>query len=267
MKTFFREIDQFFAEYMPQVTRRMFFACCVIFLVMTLLYVIGLAAPIVVHLRDRIFVLRPSQAVYQFHLWQFFTCIFAHFNFFHLFFNMIGLAVFGPMVENALGSTRFAWLAILSGLAGAFAHTVITIIFGYPSLGLLGFSGALYGILTFAIILFPRAEIIFWFIPMQLRILGFFFGILLMLSLIGDIQMMRQGRGDISGVSYLAHAAGVLAGILLYKFPAILRRLEKVNLFPFTSKKQKGVRLSMGHPGRHTDPDDRYNDPHWRLDQ
>jgi len=266
MKKRFRELDQFLAEYMPTVTRKMFLVCLVVFVVLTVLRLVGMAVPLVGEVATRAFILRPDQVLFQGHVWQLVTCVFAHTNVLHLFFNLLGLFFFGPMVEHAIGSRRFAWMALLCGVAGALAHVIVFMIARMPGVGLLGFSGALYGIITFAVILFPRAEILFWFIPMQLRVFALFMGLLLLGLLVADAGMLAQG-GMGSGVSNLAHAAGVLMAIMLWKAPGVLDYLQQFVMPVFLRKKAKVVKLGMGHPGRHTDPDDRYDDPHWRLDQ
>ena len=46
--------------------------------------------------------------------WQFFTYMFVHGDFSHLFFNMLGLFFFGLAVEQSLGSTKHFFLPLLS---------------------------------------------------------------------------------------------------------------------------------------------------------
>jgi len=77
--------------------------------------------------------------------------------------------------------------------------------------------------------------------------------------------------GFLSGsVSHLGHVAGIVAGAIMLKYPQILSYFASLRV-PFFQKKGPKVAYrntaNMGHPGRHSDPDDRYNDPHWYLDQ
>lgn len=56
----------------------------------------------------------------NFYFWQFFTYMFMHSGFWHLFSNMFGVMVFGPLLESALGIKRFLMLYFITGLgAGA----------------------------------------------------------------------------------------------------------------------------------------------------
>src|SRR5690606_2269161 len=112
-----------------------------------------------------------------------------------------------------------------------------------------------------AVIWFPHTRVYVWFLlPVPLRLLALIFGIFMALSIF-------SGGLSAGGVSQIAHLSGIAAGILLIKFPRTLNFLDDVQI-PGTRRRPKRVkRVSMGHPGRHTDPDDRYDDPHWRLDQ
>lgn len=59
----------------------------------------------------------------HFHFWQFFTYMFMHGGFAHLFFNMYSLWLFGTMVEQTLGTKRFLILYFVAGLGAALIHT------------------------------------------------------------------------------------------------------------------------------------------------
>lgn len=257
MKEFLRETNDFFAGYMAPVTRKIFYANVLVFLFMFLVFLLA-GNSFLTSLVDRIFILRPSQAVFQGHIWQFFTYMFAHGDAFHLLMNMLVLFFFGSLVENQLGSQRFFWFVILSGFAGAVAHTVYFLIAGAPQMGLLGFSGATFAILMAAAIWFPRTKVLFMFlIPVPLRLLVAIIGFFTFVGLLG-----ASGNG----VSHLAHAAGFLMGFFFVKLPFTLNFFARLR-FPWQRRRARVVPLSMGHPGRHSDPDDRYDDPHWRLDQ
>ncbi|SEB35303.1 Rhomboid family protein [Tenacibaculum sp. MAR_2009_124] len=65
----------------------------------------------------------PKNELFQF--WQYFTSIFMHGSFGHLFFNMIGLWMFGSSVEYLLGSKRFLFLYFSAGIGAALIHTAV----------------------------------------------------------------------------------------------------------------------------------------------
>ncbi len=259
MKDFLRETDQFFQQYMPPVTRRFFYIIAFTLIITTA----GFA--FLPELSSRLFILRPSEAIFQFHLHQFFTYMLAHADFLHFFFNILILFFFGKMLEDYFGSRRFGWFMVLSGVFAGLVHTAFAFMFGQPNVGLIGFSGVDYALLTVAVLLYPRAQVLFFFFPVQLRVLGIFFGFLLIINTLASLASFGGG-----GVSHLAHAAGVVAGYGLLKFPRILDFFENRHI-PFLMRRRpkmvKRRSTTMGHPGRHTDPDDLYDDPHWKLDQ
>lgn len=53
---------------------------------------------------------------------QFITYMFMHDGIMHIFFNMYGLFMFGPILENALGSKKFLFYYIFTGIGAALLH-------------------------------------------------------------------------------------------------------------------------------------------------
>lgn len=76
--------------------------------------------------------------------WRMITSLFAHSesSFLHIIFNMYSLLVIGPLLERAVGHLRFLALYLLSGLGGSIAVLLID-----PRIGVLGASGAIFGLL------------------------------------------------------------------------------------------------------------------------
>ena len=58
---------------------------------------------------------------------QIFTYMFLHGGTGHIFSNMFGLFMFGPMLEHFLGSKRFLILYIVSGIGACLLHGVINL--------------------------------------------------------------------------------------------------------------------------------------------
>ncbi len=73
--------------------------------------------------------------------YRLFTAMFLHGSIVHLFFNAYALLVIGATVEQLFGTTRFALIYLLGGLAGSIASLVFT---PNPSLGA---SGAIFALL------------------------------------------------------------------------------------------------------------------------
>lgn len=273
MRQFLRETDQFFADFMPKVTRRFFYTIIGVFVLSALLYMVFGATT--VHpvtgeinrsLADRLLVLVPVQAVLQGHLWQFVTYMFTHAGLGHLFVNILVLFFFGGLVEQQMGGRRFFWFVIAAGVAAGMAHTAMAFATGNQQTGLVGFSGAVFAILTAAVIWFPRMRVLVMFLfPVPLRVLAAIFGFFMVLSIIEDVRRYGPMGGR---VSELAHVTGILMAILMVKVPRVLDFFEDLRIpFLMRPRPKRVRRVSMGHPGRHTDPDDLYDDPHWKLDQ
>lgn len=160
-------------------------------------------------------VLYPSRL--PFRPWTAITYMFLHAGFAHLLFNMLGLFFFGPQLEQRLGGPRFVWLYFLSGLGGAAASFVFA-----PSAGVVGASGAVFGVLFAYARFWPRNLIYIWGVfPVQARWLIVFYVILSLLGVFGGTQ---------PGIAHFAHLGGFGGGALylawLGRRPAHQRRFE-----------------------------------------
>jgi len=153
---------------------------------------------------DLILGLTPAKFFSEFPnlLFQPLTYMFLHGNFWHIFFNMFALWMFGTEIEFTWGSRKFAKFYILAGLAGA----ALTLIFQSASpIPIVGASAAIYGILVAYWLMFPNRYLyiyllipvkVMWAIP-GMMLLGFLFG------------------G--SNVAHLAHLGGALFGLIYLK--------------------------------------------------
>lgn len=74
--------------------------------------------------------------------WRLFSCMFIHFGFLHVAFNMWALASFGPLVERLYGSLTYALIYLFAGLSASLAS-----ISWHPDVNSAGASGAIFGIL------------------------------------------------------------------------------------------------------------------------
>ncbi|GAB3730928.1 rhomboid family intramembrane serine protease [Hymenobacter agri] len=210
--------------------------------------------------------------------WQFFTYMFLHAGWGHLISNMIGLVVFGPMLEDRWGASRFLtfWLIcgvgaglIYEGVRGYELHrmevarqefhrsptggdydhffsTTFPEASGYEPLaqalvqepnnaeyiaaatrnvdqavadtwnsrsgGMLGASGALFGLMFAFAYLFPNTEIYRMFIPFPIKAkyLVFFYA---MYELYVGIHRVP---GD--NIAHFAHLGGMLIGFFVVKY-------------------------------------------------
>ena len=154
-------------------------------------------------------VLRPLFAVstkYWWQIWRLITYQFLHDGLGHIFWNMLLLFFFGPMLESMWGTKRFLRFYLICGAAGGVLYPVLTML-GITGPGsVIGASGALFGILTAAAILFPqmRVYVFFGLFPVPMFVLAIVLIAGSMLSLIG---------GDNAGGN-AAHLAGAATGAI-----------------------------------------------------
>lgn len=262
MTPFLKETDEFFSRFMAPITKRLFYINALAFIVINILFAISPA------LTQRVFFLTPNQAVFQGNLWQFVTYMFAHLDFFHFFSNMLALFFFGSLIEKHMAGRRYLRFLLTAGLLAGMVHTVLALVMGKGMVGLVGFSAAVFAIITATVMYFPKMRVNLYFVfPVPMRVVAAFFGVLLAMEMINDVVQYGLFSGR---VSHVAHLTGILTAIVLIKVPFIMDWIEDLYI-PLLQRRPRMIRgknrMNMGHPGRHSDPDDRYNDPHWYLDQ
>lgn len=106
-------------------------------------------------------------------VWRFLTYQFCHANFTHLFVNMMGLWLAGPIVEQKLGRTRFLVFYLLCGVAGPVAHLLfglLDILTVNAFTPLVGASASIYGVLLAAAMIAPDEEVMLLFPPIDLKL-------------------------------------------------------------------------------------------------
>lgn len=157
--------------------------------------------------------------------WQILTHMFMHGGFWHIFFNMYSLLMFGSILERSLGPKKFLIFYFVTGLGAVALHTGVewmqARVFiangaaqAYQQLLVtptLGASGAIYGVLIGFAMLYPQAclTLIFPPIPMTAKWLVIIFAAIELFSGINGIQ---------DGVAHFAHLGGMLFGWLLIRW-------------------------------------------------
>ncbi len=245
-----------------------------------------LIATIIMFVLQRIFItlVTPYLALYQFvspnfYPFQLVTYIFLHStkDVFHIFSNMIGLAIFGPMLERAWGGGRFLVFYLLTGIgAGLIQNAInhyefvhmqeaanqyliqpsavgladffINHFSGYPtnfqqfleafeknpdnlqyiseskqvvlrsvdsfinnSMGTVGASGAIFGIMAAFALLFPNTELFLLFIPFPIKAKYF----VILYGVMEYFSGIQRTPGD--NVAHFAHLGGMFFGFILVK--------------------------------------------------
>ncbi|HZX75362.1 MAG TPA: rhomboid family intramembrane serine protease [Cyclobacteriaceae bacterium] len=140
--------------------------------------------------------------------YQFFTYMFAHGSFMHIFFNMLALASFAPILENYWGDKRFLTFYIATGIGAGVIYGVVNYFF-FPGAGgpMLGASGAIYGILMAFGMFFPNLEIMLLFPPIPIKAKY-------MVFIMGFITYALDRTG---GVAHLAHFGGAFVAFIIIR--------------------------------------------------
>jgi membrane associated rhomboid family serine protease len=139
-----------------------------------------------------------------------------HAGWVHLGGNMLYLWIFGNNVEDRLGPLRFLGFYLVCGLVASLVQAFGT---GFPHAQVLGASGAIAGVLGAYILLYPRTRVVtavfVVFIVELARIPAWIvIGLWFVLQLAAGIGTV--GPQTVStGVAYLAHVGGFLAGMAL----------------------------------------------------
>jgi membrane associated rhomboid family serine protease len=164
-------------------------------------------------------------AVLHTQVWRFLTFQFLHSGLGHLFFNMLTLFFFGPMVEGFIGARRFIGFYLLCGVAGAATYLILWAAH-VPGIGsytsLVGASAGIFGVLIAAAQLAPDTRVMLLFppIPMKLRTLAW--GVLA-ISAFMVITNAENAGGE------AAHLGGAALGFLLITKLHWLNFLEGVS--------------------------------------
>jgi membrane associated rhomboid family serine protease len=141
--------------------------------------------------------------------YQFFSYMFAHGSFGHIFFNMLAFASFAPILEQYWGEKKFLFFYLATGIGAGVIYGVINYFFFPGQVGpMLGASGALYGILMAFGLVFPDLELMLLFppIPIKAKYMVFVMGII-------TYAMDRSGT-----VAHLAHFGGAFVAFVIISY-------------------------------------------------
>jgi membrane associated rhomboid family serine protease len=180
----------------PPVTQALMLIC-------TALFCLNVFVPL-----DAWFALWPV-TTQRFWPWQVVSYAFLHGSMFHLFFNMLGLWMFGSELERLWGPKRYLRFLLAGILAAAAAQLLVTWITRSP-VPTVGASGGLYALLLAFGMLFPNRVIMPLFppIPMKARTFVMVFGGI-------ELGLGLMGGG---GVAHFAHLGGMVGGFLMIRF-------------------------------------------------
>jgi membrane associated rhomboid family serine protease len=211
---------QGFLSSMPPVTKNLIIINCIIF---------------VATLINREFMTVNFGLFYPtspyFHWWQIITHMFMHGGFWHIFFNMFTLWMFGCVVERYLGAKKFLLFYFICGLGAVAMHLGVEYLqiqsyMDSAALGnmgayqniqdikmtpTVGASGAIYGVLIGYAMLFPESRMTLLFPPITMSAKW-------MVIVFAVVELLTGVSGMVAGVAHFAHLGGMLIGWLLILF-------------------------------------------------
>jgi len=181
---------------------------------------------------------------------QILTHMFMHADFWHLFFNMFALYMFGGILENVWGPKRVFIYYMVCGLGAAFTHEAV-IAFQYNQLAqsigpenlqivldeattlfkqgqgftdpemlklqmllntpTVGASGAIFGVLLAFGVLFPNTQLMLLFPPIPIKAKYFVIGY-------GAIELYLAVTQPGSNIAHAAHLGGMLFGYIMIRY-------------------------------------------------
>jgi membrane associated rhomboid family serine protease len=141
--------------------------------------------------------------------WQVVSYAFLHGSMGHLFFNMLGLWMFGSEIERVWGPRRYLHFYFASVLAAAATQLLVGLLFvGAPTVGA---SGGLFGLLLAYAMLFPNRTIMPLFPPIPMKAKVF-------VMIYGGLELLFGVTGTQTGVAHFAHLGGMLGGYLMIRY-------------------------------------------------
>jgi len=181
---------------------------------------------------------------------QILTHMFMHGSFWHIFFNMYALFIFGPILESVWGPKRFFIFYIVTGLGAAFTHETV-ILFQYNNLiqsmspeniqmvleegtkyfqqgklfsqfdmqnlqlllntPTVGASGAIFGVLLAFGVLFPNTQLMLLIPPIPIKAKYLVLGY-------GALELILAVTQPGSNIAHAAHLGGMLFGYILIRY-------------------------------------------------
>jgi len=168
---------------------------------------------------------------HYFHWWQLITHMFMHGGFWHIFFNMYALLMFGSAVERTIGSRKMIYLYFVAGLGAVALHFGVmyaqcAILEGQIAKGVegaletyvnlkrtptVGASGAIYGLLMSYALLYPQSRLTLIFPPISMSAKTW-------VIIFAVIELFTGIRGVTDGVAHFAHLGGMLFGWLMIRY-------------------------------------------------
>jgi len=134
---------------------------------------------------------------------------FLHSSWQHLLFNMLGILIFGSIVQKRMGFRKTMFIYFGALFLSMMFSLIIYIGFLHKNVAIIGASGAVMGLMSTAMLIAPFSITWEMLVPIPTMIKGWMF-------FYADFKGFLGGEGD--GVSHLAHLCGFLSVMILVYF-------------------------------------------------
>jgi membrane associated rhomboid family serine protease len=160
-------------------------------------------------------------------VWRFITYQFLHdpSGISHIFFNMLMLYFFGPLLEQRWGSKPFLKFYLCAGAAGGIVYTLLVILKVLKALPMVGASGGLFGILGAVAVMFPQMRVyLFGIVPMSMRAMA-------ILAAVMSLLFFATGSNAGGEAAHLTGMAVGVAYVLYQPWMTSLRMQKKKGMW------------------------------------
>jgi len=138
-------------------------------------------------------------------IWRLVTSDYLHWNFGHIFANMLGLYFLGRPLEQVWGPKKFFAVYSIAGILGSLFYMLLVMV-GWLEPGLAaGASGCVLGLLGAAAIMFPHAKVYIYFLfPVKIRVVA---------AVFAGWYIMNVFRAGNNAGGDACHIAGMAFGV------------------------------------------------------
>lgn len=191
-------------------------------------------------LSEQVFSFNTNPLFFVTHPWTLVTSIFTHYDFTHIFFNMLMFYFVSEVFVFYFGERKLIWIYLLGGIAGNLLEFLVGFLIpSSESFSLIGASGSVMAIFIAVAIYQPNLKVkLFGLIDLKIIYLAAFYFLW---------DFTRIGFND--GVAHFAHIGGAIVGFLSGRnIQSSQNILVKVDTFwkKITSKKSKKVKPIYG---------------------
>jgi membrane associated rhomboid family serine protease len=136
--------------------------------------------------------------------WAILTSMFTHYDFFHIFANMITLFFFGSFLNRLVGERKFLLVYFGGGILGSLFFILLA---GSGSPPAIGASGAVFALGGALAVIAPRLRVIVFPIPAPMPLWMAVVGIFIILTVLPILNILPN-------IAWEAHLGGFLFGLV-----------------------------------------------------